>query len=94
MKKRNVLHIKHGDMLQGQELDFSEFEMLEEDENVDIYHQLAKKEHYLMLAAEAGKMVLERNRSLENALESMNAEMTQRIEVKSLHIAFTVLFNI
>lgn len=71
-------------MLHGQNLDLSEFETLEDDDNDgDIYNQLARKERYLMLAAEAGNTLLERNRGLEDALNKLNVETTQKIEVNN-----------
>lgn len=52
--------------------------MTEED---DIYSQLAQKEKDLLLAAELGKALLERNEELSKNNEALQEELTQRTEV-------------
>ena len=71
-------------MFNVQELDLSKFEILEDDDpfvDDDIYQQLAKKDRFLALAAEAGKTLLEKNRNLECTIEYLNGEMSQKVEV-------------
>ena len=68
-------------MFNSDELDLAKFEILDDDENADIYQQLARKDKYLALAAEAGKKLLEKNRKLESTIEYLNIEMMQKIEV-------------
>ena len=79
-------------MLNVQELDLSKFVILDDDDLLDdddVYQQLAKKDKFLALAAEAGKTLLEKNRNLESTIEYLNAEMNQKIEVsKSLDLSY------
>ena len=77
-------------MYNGEELDLSKFEILDDDESADIYQQLAKKDKYLALAAEAGKTLLNKNRALESTIEYLNAEMMHKAEVSN-NIWVTVL---
>jgi len=67
-------------MFNSDELDLAKFEIIDDDENADIYQQLARKDKYLALAAEAGKKLLEKNRKLESTIEYLNIEMMQKIE--------------
>ena len=52
------------------------------EESADIYTQLAEKDHYLMLAAEAGKVLLEKNQELEVQYEALHTEYLHKIEVR------------
>ncbi len=47
----------------------------------DVYTQLAQKERDLILAAELGKALLEKNQELTRRSEQANEEYTQKIEV-------------
>lgn len=49
----------------------------------DVYILLAKKEKDLQLAAELGKVLLERNEQLSKANEQMAEEFSQKLEVSS-----------
>lgn len=49
-------------------------------EEGDLYQQLAEKDHYLILAAEAGKVLLEKNQELTNHYQSLQDEYQQKIE--------------
>lgn len=50
------------------------------DDGSDLYQQLAEKDHYLMLAAEAGKVLLEKNQELTNHYENLHDDYQQKIE--------------
>ena len=52
-----------------------------DDEEIDIYEQLAEKDNYLILAAEAGKVLLEKNQELTTNLEALQEEYAHKIEV-------------
>ena len=69
-------------MFNDQDLDLNEFEIYDDDDQTDIYEQLERKDKYLMLAAEAGKTLLQKNRALESTIEYLNAEMIKKIEVR------------
>ena len=77
-------------MFNSDELDLAKFEILDDDENADIYQQLARKDKYLALAAEAGKTLLEKNRKLESTIEYLNMEMMQKIEVGDVSLFPTI----
>ena len=47
----------------------------------DVYTQLAQKERDLILAAELGKALLEKNEALTRQNEQLNEEYTQKFEV-------------
>lgn len=51
------------------------------DEELDIYGQLALKEKDLILAAELGKALLERNEELSRANEKITEDYTSKLEV-------------
>lgn len=51
-------------------------------ENTDLYQQIAEKDHYLMLAAEAGKVLLEKNQELTHHYESLQDDYLRKIEVR------------
>ncbi|KAF4517255.1 hypothetical protein B566_EDAN011640 [Ephemera danica] len=53
----------------------------------DVYAQLAQKEKDLILAAELGKALLERNQELTRQNERMAEDYSQQLEV-SLHAIF------
>ena len=48
----------------------------------DLYSQLAQKERDLILAAELGKALLDKNEELSRKNDSLTEEFTQRIEVR------------
>ena len=79
-------------MFNSDELDLAKFEILDDDENADIYQQLARKDKYLALAAEAGKKLLEKNRKLESTIEYLNIEMMQKIEVGDIFVSHNIPF--
>ena len=54
-----------------------------EGNNDDIYAQLAQKEKDLILAAELGKALLERNQELTRQNERMGEEFSQQLEVST-----------
>lgn len=56
--------------------------------NDDIYTQLAQKEKDLILAAELGKALLERNQELTRQNDRMGEEFSQQLEVSYFLIAF------
>ncbi|KAJ8313042.1 hypothetical protein KUTeg_010415, partial [Tegillarca granosa] len=53
-----------------------------EEEEEDVYFQLAQKERDLTLAAELGKALLEKNEELERKQELMVEEYTQKLELR------------
>ena len=53
-------------------------------ENTDLYQQIAEKDHYLMLAAEAGKVLLEKNQERTHHYESLQDDYLRKIEVRHL----------
>ncbi|GFT85303.1 bicaudal D-related protein-like protein [Nephila pilipes] len=59
----------------------------------DVYAQLARKEKDLILAAELGKALLEKNEEISRANERLTEEYSQQLEVSvyysSLHCHFT-----
>ena len=61
----------------------NELDMLvEEDEDEDdIYILLARKEKELLLAAEAGQLLIKRNDELKSCYERLNSEFVEKIEV-------------
>lgn len=59
--------------------------------NDDIYAQLAQKEKDLILAAELGKALLERNQELTRQNERMTEEFSTQLEV-STHFFISILF--
>ena len=50
---------------------------------MDVYAQLAQKEKDLILAAELGKALLERNEALTRANERITEEYSHKLEVSS-----------
>lgn len=64
---------------QSRELINSDTEM--EGENLNVYQQLAQKEKDLILAAEVGKALLERNEELTLANEKITEEYSHKLEV-------------
>ena len=52
-----------------------------EEGSEEVYTQLAQKEHDLMLAAELGKALLDKNAELEKRQEQISEEYSHRIEV-------------
>jgi len=58
----------------------------------DIYRQLAQKEKDLLLAAELGKALLEKNEELSQKYELLQEEYSQVVEVSSLneHFFFSI----
>lgn len=67
----------------------------EEDED-DVYRQLAQKDKDLLLAAELGKALLEKNEELSQKYELLQEEYSQVVEVSRLNmyllVGFLVLF--
>ena len=61
-------------------------------DDVDLYTQLAQKDHDLMLAAELGKALLEKNDELMRRHEQLGEEYTLKVEVK-FYIFFTYFFK-
>lgn len=55
----------------------------ENEEADDLYAQLAQKEQDLILAAEIGKSLLEKNQELTKANEKLTEEYSQKFEVKN-----------
>ena len=52
------------------------------DESLDVFAQLAQKETDLILAAELGKALLEKNEELKVQNDNLADEYSQRIEVR------------
>lgn len=52
-------------------------------EDMDIYAQLQQKEKDLILAAELGKALLEKNKELEKQFKEVTEESNRKIEVSS-----------
>lgn len=52
-------------------------------EGVDVHEELRQKERDLLLAAELGKALLDKNEDLSRKNELITEEYTQRLEVKS-----------
>ncbi|XP_065663609.1 BICD family-like cargo adapter 1 isoform X2 [Hydra vulgaris] len=46
----------------------------------DVYQQIAEKDHYLLLAAEAGKVLLEKNKQITNYYQRLQKEYLHKIE--------------
>jgi hypothetical protein len=64
----------------------------EQDED-DLRIQLIQKEKDLILAAELGKALLEKNEELNEANEKMAAEFSKKLEVRKHHfLTFCILF--
>lgn len=57
-----------------------------QEEEIDIYQQLAEKDHYLILAAEAGKVLLEKNQELTKHFEALQEEYHHKIEVRFISL--------
>ena len=58
-------------------------------EEMDIYAQLQQKEKDLILAAELGKALLEKNKELEKQIKEVTEESSKTIEVSFyLNISF------
>lgn len=69
-------------------------EILAEDEDGDendIYRQLAQKEKDLLLAAELGKALLEKNEEISQKYELLQEEYSQVVEVSRLYFFVVVL---
>ena len=52
----------------------------------DVYSQLAQKEKYLLLAAEAGKRLLDEKSELQQKYEMLREEYSQKLEVQYMTI--------
>ena len=63
-------------------------ENLPTDEDDDLFRQLAQKEKDLLLAAELGKALLEKNEELSQKYEILQEEYSQSVEVSSLCLNF------
>jgi len=61
--------------------------------NDDVYTQLAQKERDLILAAELGKALLERNQELTRQNERITDEFSQKLEVSTIYIVSDNFFN-
>lgn len=61
--------------------------------NDDIYAQLAQKEKDLILAAELGKALLERNQELTRQNERMTEEFSTQLEVSTHFFYFNFIFQ-
>lgn len=68
---------------QSNELINSDTDM--EGDNLNVYQQLAQKEKDLILAAEVGKALLERNEDLTLANEKITEEYSHKLEVKKIY---------
>lgn len=55
----------------------------------DVYRQLAQKDKDLLLAAELGKALLEKNEELSQKYELLQEEYSQVVEVSRLNITFS-----
>ena len=62
------------------------------DEEDDLREQLIQKEKDLILAAELGKALLEKNEELNEANEKMADEFSKRLEVKILLLLLLLLY--
>ena len=69
--------------MSGQDLNLDAF-TIEYGDDDDVYEQLAKTQNYLVLAAEAGNALLEKNRDLEQTLDAVKEELAEKTEV-ALH---------
>ena len=58
---------------------------------MDVYSQLAQKDQDLILAAELGKALLERNEDLTRANERITEEYSAKLEVRL--VSFSWLFH-
>lgn len=58
----------------------------------DVYSQLAQREKDLVLAAELGKALLEKNEEISRANERLAEEYSHQLEVRSLKISKIYLF--
>lgn len=58
-------------------------------EPIDVYSQLAHKEQDLILAAELGKALLERNEELTRANERITEEYSAKLEVRQ-HFSYSI----
>lgn len=56
----------------------------------DVYRQLAQKDKDLLLAAELGKALLEKNEELSHKYELLQEEYSQVVEVRSLNYFWSV----
>ena len=61
-------------------------ETREEPEEADVYSRLAQKEKDLILAAELGKALLERNEVLVGQNERLAEDYSQKLEVSSISL--------
>ena len=68
------------EMMNDSELNYSDTEM--DSESGNVYQQLAQKEKDLILAAEVGKALLERNEELTLANEKITEEYSHKLEVR------------
>ena len=57
----------------------------------DVYAQLAQKERDLILAAELGKALLEKNQELTKRNEGIAEEYSQKIEVRKLSLSYSFI---
>ena len=60
----------------------------------NVYQELAEKDHYLMLAAEAGKVLLEKNQELSEQYSRLQEEYLQKIEVCVLSFSCHFIGNL
>ena len=60
----------------------------------DVYRQLAQKDKDLLLAAELGKALLEKNEELSQKYELLQEEYSQVVEVSRLNISFSRSFSV
>ena len=51
-------------------------------EDKSVYQELAEKDHYLLLAAEAGKVLLEKNQELSEQYSKLQGDYMHKIEVR------------
>lgn len=66
----------------------------DEEEDSDVYRQLAQKDKDLLLAAELGKALLEKNEELSQKYELLQEEYSQVVEVSRLNISFSRFFGV
>lgn len=63
-------------------------------EEADIHEQLMQKEKDLLLAAELGKALLEKNEELSRQNERITEEYTQKLEVRATIFMLTMSFSL
>ena len=60
----------------------------------DVYRQLAQKDKDLLLAAELGKALLEKNEELSHKYELLQEEYSQVVEVSRLNVSFSRSYSV